>query len=247
MISQSSKENAQNSIMLSIDSILLSLDALSDIEINSIMTDREERGGVLCFNPNTKKSEIKKVDGTNDSAVNSPSLTIGQIGKLCPKKDITTYWHTHGTALRSFSDMDRYSAGDMAASGNRIGLCSIAIDGIQCHYAFTAVPEVVNIQWNGKLKEGLKKNAKKTYIIDDLLCDSELSCRARIWSEGMSKKMIGRYDQINALQGTESWVDANGTVVASQSSLECYEIESEDGFVSLNCYGREGEEYHKGT
>lgn len=234
-----SEEQAENPISLSIESLVASLGDLAEIENESILTDREERGGLLCYDPKTKKYEIKKVDGTNDSAVNSPDITIGEIGKICPQGNITTFWHTHGTSLRSFSDMDRYSAGDMAASGYRIGLCSLGIDGIQCHYAFTSVPEVVNIQWDGKLQEKLKKNAQKTYELDDLLCDSELNCRGRMWSEGMSKKAIGSFDQVNALDETNSWVDINGVVVASPSGLECYEIQSQDGFLSLNCYGKE--------
>jgi len=239
MIIPSSEDEAQNPIMLSVESILQSLDELADLEIESLMTDREERGGVLCFDADKKKYTIQKVDGTNDSAVNSPFLTIGQISKLCPENNTTTFWHTHGTALRSFSDMDRYSAGDMAAGGYRIGLCSLGIDGIQCHYAFTSIPEVVNIEWNGKMRDRLRKKAKTTYIVDNLLCDSGLNCRGRKWSEGMTKKTVGVFDQVNALKGTASWIDDNGIVINASTGLECFEVLSKDGYISLNCYGRE--------
>jgi hypothetical protein len=233
-------DKTPESIQHSIDSIVASLANLAKIEAKSIATDREEKGGVLCYNPKTKKSKIIDIDGTNDSVVNKPSLTVNEITELCPKDQALTFWHTHGTMLHSFSDLDRYSAADLAASGKKIGLCSLGINGIQCHYAFLSIPQVVNIRWNGELEKHIKKISKSEHLVDDLMCDAEMNCRRRYWPEGMGEPVIGTFDQVNLLKGASGSIGINGGIIAtSHTGLVCYSIDSEDGFKSFNCFGRD--------
>lgn len=227
-------------IQQSVRSIVSALDELADIEMKSIITDREENGGLLCYDPETEKYQIKPLDGTNDSMINTPNITVSEIVKICPEDDIATFWHTHGTMLHSFSDMDRYSAGDMAATGKKMGLCSLGIDGIQCHYAFMSVPQVVNVGWDGRLEEKLKEMSAKEIFADDLLCDEEMSCSIRKWSDGVIKDQIGKFDQVNILDGSVASIGkSNGLVASDQRGLRCFEITSDDGFKSLNCFSKE--------
>lgn len=233
-------KNTPKVIQQSVNSLVLALDDLAEIEAQSIATDREERGGVLCYNPKTKKYNIKKIESTNDSVINSPSLTVNGILNLCKEDDVITFWHTHGTSLHSFSDLDRYSAADLTVSGRKVGLCSLGIDGIHCHYAFLGLPQIVNIQWDGRLRKKLKEIAKEEYLVDDLICDSNLDCQIRNWSKGMAKEPLESFDQINSLKGTTSAIDkSSGIIVSSHQGMVCYNVLSGDGFKSLNCFGRE--------
>lgn len=233
-------EKIPEEIQQSVQSLVLALDDLADIEIENITTDREEDGGLLCYDPKTEKYQIKPLGGINDSMINTPTITVSEIVKICPENTISTFWHTHGTMLHSFSDLDRYSAGDMATTGKRIGICSLGVDEIQCHYAFMSVPQVVNIGWDGKIEEKLKKISEKEIVADDLLCDSEMNCSIRNWNEGVVKEQIGSFDQLNTLDGVVASIgNKSGTVVSDHHGLRCFEVVSEDGFRSLNCFSKE--------
>lgn len=234
----------RDDIKLSVESIASSLDALADLEVESLATDREETGGFLCYDPETNRAEVKNVRSSNDASVNSPSLTIGELAKVCPEGTTATFWHTHGAMLHTFSDFDRYSAGDLIATGKKIGVCSLGIDEVQCHYAYFSVPQVVNIKWGDKLRDRLKPLAVQVIIADDLMCDAKLNCSARHWSKGMKRVPIGAFDQVNALDEVVSSFSSDGEMLTSHYGLECFEIKSTDGFRSLNCFSRR-KEYEK--
>ena len=163
-------------------------------------------------------------------------MDIKSLATMCPKKHKTTLWHTHGTNLDSFSDFDRYSASDVAAIAGNIGLCSLGMNAIQCHYAFFSPPIVTNIDWNGKLIEKVKENTKQSFIGNTLSCDNNLQCRMRDWTKKMEEMDAGNYNQVNILDGISVSINEDGSFISSSNSkTSCHKTVSEDGFVTLHC------------
>jgi hypothetical protein len=210
------------------------LESLAEMEARSIAEDGEELAGIVCGG----KEEVVLLDSLNDSMLTTPDLTVDEMALVCPEGVLGTLWHTHGTGLRPFSEMDRYAAVDVVFGRGALGLCSLGVDGVQCHYPQFSVPIVANIPWGGLLEEKMDDLASKAFILDDLRCNRDLRCLGRRWSEGMHDFELGAFDAVNGAVGLSfSSLIGGGLVATSEGEMRCFVVESGDGFSSLNCFG----------